>query len=192
MTDFEFFALSPEEQAREDCLYMRYYGGRSYFDSENGTLWYKLWNGPKVFYGHIAEASCPVLPKTVSLDGGCVFGDYLKAWDSKTDTIYYAKAKQAYSLSEFAATQGTPHEEVRKREELCVAGLLRKDMTDDGRYAIYTYTDQCTFDGAWDNITRNSRGHIFVERYHLCLPLLRPSHGHLGLAQPVHGRQDHR
>ena len=153
--------LSAEEQRREDCIYMRYCGGKSYFDSENGTLWYKLWDGAKTFFGHIPEPSCPVLPKAVSLDGGCVFGDYLKAWDSQTNVVHYVKAKQAYSVSEFQQAQGVAGDEIRKREEYVVAGLLRKDVTDDGRLAIYTYTDQCTFDGAWDNITRNSRGHIF-------------------------------
>ena len=47
---------------------------------------------------------------------------------------------------------------VRLREEYVSAGLLRSDRSDDGTLAIYTYTDRCVFENAWDDITRNSRG----------------------------------
>jgi len=156
--------MSAEEQGRADCLYMRYYGGSSYFDSLGGVLWYKLWpkDAPRVFFGHIPDPSAPQLPNVVSLDGGCVFGDYLKAWDSRDGIVHYAKARQKYCESEHAAALAlSPHEQVQKREEYVVAGLLRKDASDDGKLAIYTYTDQCTYDKLWDEITVNSRGHIF-------------------------------
>lgn len=155
--------LLPEQQKDEDCLYMRYYGGRSYFDNNGGVLWYTMWpkDFPRVFYGHIPEPSGPNLPNVVSLDGGCVFGDYMKAWDSRDGIVYYVQAAKQYSLNHFAEATLSPHEVISKREEYCVAGLLRKDVTDDGELAIYTYTDQCVFDRAWDVVTRNSRGHIF-------------------------------
>jgi RNA ligase len=159
--------MSPEEQQRSDCLYMRYYGGRSYFDSFGGTLWHKLWDKdmPCVYFGHIPQSGSELgfeLPNIKPLDGGCVFGDYLKAWDSKDGVIHYVKAKQVYCQNAFEqAALGATSDAVAKREEYVVAGLLRKDVTDDGDMAIYTYTDQCTFDRAWDEITTNSRGHIF-------------------------------
>lgn len=56
------------------------------------------------------------------------------------------------------------NEEVKKREEYVIGGLLRKDMTDDGELAVYTYTDQTTFERAWDKITLNSRGHVYNVR----------------------------
>jgi RNA ligase len=156
--------MLPEEQQRADCIYMRYYGGRSYFDAFDGILWYKLWpkENPTVFFGHIPEKSFPDLPNIKSLDGGCVFGDYLKAWDSKDGITYYVNAKETYCINSFeVAVTESASNAVAKREEYVVAGLLRKDMTDDGELVVYTYTDQCTFDGAWDEITRNSRGHVF-------------------------------
>jgi RNA ligase len=52
-----------------------------------------------------------------------------------------------------------PH--VRKREEYVTAGLLRSDRSDDGTLAVYTYTDRCVYENAWDEITRNSRGHVY-------------------------------
>lgn len=179
-----FDPMMPAEQQRpDDCLYMRYYGGRSYFDAENGELWYKLWpkDAPRVFYGHIAEASMPVLPNIVSLDGGCVFGDYLKAYDSQTDMVHYFKAAQVYSQSAFQeASISSPNEEISKREEYVVAGLIRKDMTDDEKLSIYTYTDQCTFDRAWDSITKNSRGHIFDMTTGECVAFAFPKFFNLG------------
>src|SRR5262249_30344691 len=40
--------MPPEEQTQADCLYMRYYGGKTYFDEINGRVWYSLWpkDGP--------------------------------------------------------------------------------------------------------------------------------------------------
>ncbi len=51
--------------------------------------------------------------------------------------------------------------EIEVREALVKQGLLRTDRTDDGTLAIYTYTDRCVHEKAWDEITLNSRGHIF-------------------------------
>jgi RNA ligase len=52
-------------------------------------------------------------------------------------------------------------DQILKREEYVESGLLRKDTTDDSELVIYTYTDKCVFDHIWDDITINSRGHIF-------------------------------
>jgi RNA ligase len=40
-------------------------------------------------------------------------------------------------------------------------GFIRSAVTDDGTLAIYTYTDSCTFARKWDEVTMNSRGHVF-------------------------------
>lgn len=156
--------MLPEEQQRDDCMYMRYYGGKSYFDSFDGILWHKLWpkEWPRVFYGHIPEVSGPNIHNITSLDGGCVFGDYMKAFDSRDGIVHYVNAEKAYSSSEYAkATSSTPCAPIAKLEEYVVAGLLRSDRTDDDKLAIYTYTDQCVFARAWDEITLNNRGHIY-------------------------------
>lgn len=49
--------------------------------------------------------------------------------------------------------------QIAVREELVEQGLLRTDRTDDGVLAIYTYTDRCVQEKAWNEITLNSRGH---------------------------------
>lgn len=153
----------PEEQTKSDCLFMRYHGGASYFDDQGGILWYRLWpkSAPRVFFGHIPDMADLVMSNVISLDGGCVFGDYLKAWDSRDGKVHYVKAKEAYSASEYGKAVGNAHESVRRREEYAVAGLLRFDRSDDGKLTVYTYTDQCVFARAWDDVTRNSRGHIY-------------------------------
>lgn len=164
--------MLPEEQQRDDCLYMRYYGGRSYFDEIDGIIWHKLWpkDYPRVFYGHIPEVSGPNIHNIVSLDGGCVFGDYLKAWDSLDETVHYINAKQVYSKNEFEkAKMSSSSDVITKREEYVIAGLLRKDVSDDGKLVIYTYTDQCVYDRVWDELTLNSRGHIFNVETGECL-----------------------
>lgn len=155
--------MSPEEQQAADCLFMRYYGGKSYFDKDEGIIWHKLWpkEYPRVFYGHIPELSGPNIHNIVSLDGGCVFGDYLKAWDSKDGMVHYVNALQRYAASDYAATQQFTSQIIAKREEYMVGGLLRGDKSDDAKLAIYTYTDQCVFARMWDEITLKSRGHIF-------------------------------
>src|SRR5262249_4312467 len=58
----------PEEQGQADCLYMRYYGGKTYFDSINGRVWYALWPAvwPRVFFGHIPEPNGPSSGNVVS------------------------------------------------------------------------------------------------------------------------------
>jgi RNA ligase len=175
---------SPEEQQKSDCIFMRFYGGRTYFDSVNGTIWWRLWpsDAPTVFFGHIPEDVIPPdrPPNIVPLDGGDVFGGELRAWDSRDGQIHCVTALDKYSVSEYrqAVTSGLPS--VSKREEYVVAGLLRKDTSDDKRLSVYTYTDQCTFDAAWDEVTRNSRGHIFDNVTGECVAWTFPKFFNLG------------
>ena len=156
--------MSPEEQTRSDCLYMRFYGGKTYFDEVNGRVWHSLWpaDAPRVFFGHIPEENGPELPHVVSLDAGCVFGGALKAFDSRDGRVHQVKARQAYVAGTIARlAEVSPIDAIRRREEYVANGLLRTDRTDDGQLAIYTYTDQCAFENAWDDVTRNARGHIY-------------------------------
>src|SRR5262249_1153008 len=144
--------------------YMRFYGGKTYFDEVNGRVWHSLWpaDAPRVFFGHIPEADGPELPHVVSLDARCVFGGPLKAFDSRDGRVHSVQARPAYAEGQLThVAHASPAEAVRRREEYVANGLLRSDRTDDGRLAIYTYTDQCTFANAWDDVTRNSRGHIY-------------------------------
>jgi len=48
-----------------------------------------------------------------------------------------------------------PFEEERKK------GNIRRQDNFNGDLCLYNYTDQCTFDRAWNDVTRNSRGIVF-------------------------------
>lgn len=154
----------PDEQNKADCIYMRYFGGDGYFDKDGGILWFKLWDEkkPRVFFGHNPDPAGPCYHNIYHLDGGCVFGGVLKAWDSKTKHEHYVPAKEEYSQSLYGLP-GNDEDipEVSERERLIVAGMLRSDRTDDDALAVYTYTNACVFERAWDDVTINSRGHVF-------------------------------
>lgn len=156
---------SPVEQSREDCIYMRFHGGKTYFDEMNGILWHALWpkDGPRVFFGHIPTEHGPELPHVVALDGGCVFGGELRIFDSTDGRVHRIKAFATYAENDFAKqpVDVSGPDQVKKREEYVAQNLIRSDRTDDGTLAIYTYTDACVYANAWDEITRNSRGHIY-------------------------------
>lgn len=61
-------------------------------------------------------------------------------------TDHYAK-KNNHNLLPF-------EEEVKKKN-------IRKFESEDGKLVGYNYTDQCTFDRAWNDVTLNSRGIVF-------------------------------
>lgn len=175
--------MSPEEQTRSDCLYMRFYGGKTYFDEVNGRLWHSLWSvdAPRVFFGHIPEENGPELPHAVSLDAGCVFGGELRAFDSRDGRVHTVKARHTYVVGNIArGDTASPIDAIRRREEYVANGLLRTDRTDDGQLAIYTYTDQCVFGNAWDDITRNARGHIYDLQTGECVAFPFPKFFNLG------------
>jgi RNA ligase len=180
----------PEEQSEADCIYMRFYGGKSYFDEVNGRVWYSLWphDGPRVFFGHIPHADCPEEAHVVALDGGCVFGGTLRAWDSRDGRVHSVPARGAYAVGQlYRAAPPTAVEALRQREDYVARGLLRGDRTDDGRLVIYTYTDACTYDSAWDEVTLNSRGHVFDTHTGECVAWPFPKFFNLGenaLSQP--------
>jgi RNA ligase len=162
--------MLPDEQTKADCLYMRYFGGKSYFDSQKGILWHQLWpsDNPTVFFGHDPSEGGSGRGNAIHLDGGCVFGGELRAWDSRTGKIHAVKAARAYAEGDVSPKTDLPPE-VARRESYVKAGLLRMDVSDDGRLGVYTYTDQCVFAGAWDEITLNSRGHVFDRHTGECI-----------------------
>ncbi len=175
--------MAPDEQQRSDCIYMRYYGGTTYFDAINGQIWYTLWprDAPRVFFGHIPDPDGPSDGNVIALDRGCVFGDFLAAFDSRDGKVHAVKARQAYASQHVAhAPVQSPADSTRTREDYVVAGLLRTDRTDDGTLAIYTYTDQCVYDSAWDDITRNARGHIYNLQTGECVAFPFPKFFNLG------------
>ncbi len=174
----------PTEQSREDCLYMRFHGGKTYFDEINGRLWSTLWpaDAPRVFHGHIPTEEKADVTHVVALDGGCVFGGDLRVYDSRAHEVFSVPAQRAYAVSQHPRTRkaAAPGDEIQRREEYVARGLLRSDRTDDGTLAIYTYTDACIYTNAWDDITRHARGHIYDLRTGECVARPFPKFFNLG------------
>ncbi len=65
-------------------------------------------------------------------------------------------------------------------EEYVARGLLRSDRSDDGTLAIYTYTDACVYARAWDDVTRNARGHVYDLHTGECVARAFPKFFNLG------------
>ncbi len=58
-------------------------------------------------------------------------------------------------------------ESVKVRDEYEQQGLIRTDTLNDLK--IYTYTTKCEYAHAWDDVTLNSRGHIFNVKTGECI-----------------------
>lgn len=87
-------------QTKQDCLFMRYYGGKDYFDNKDGKYWFEFYpeNSPNVFFGHeVFLDKVKVRSNVYAMDGGCVFGGELRAYDSRDGQIHSVKAKEVYS-----------------------------------------------------------------------------------------------
>ena len=93
------------EQKKEDCLFMRYFGGQDYFDEVNGRYWADLWGEsmPTVFCGHNVKMCDYIRYRsngsilTCNLDGGCTFGGELRIYDSRDKKVHTIEARQEYS-----------------------------------------------------------------------------------------------
>lgn len=94
--------FSMDKQKKEDCLYSRYFGGKDYFDNENGQYWYKslaeVNKNSIIYFGHEVHLDKAfVVPNVVALDGGCVFGGELRLWCHAEQTYTSVKAYKTYS-----------------------------------------------------------------------------------------------
>lgn len=92
----------PDKQTREDCLYIRFFGGKDYFDNQNGKFWYQSLpvDYPNVFFGHeVHLGTCGVQPNAFAMDGGCVFGGDLRIAGTRlidrSSCVWVTKVKAA-------------------------------------------------------------------------------------------------
>jgi len=49
----------------------------------------------------------------------------------------------------------------KRIDELIDQGYLMRKFSDDGKLVLFNYSDKCQFDKIWNDITINSRGHIY-------------------------------
>lgn len=72
------------------------------------------------------------------------------------------------------------NEAIQIRQRYIDEGFIRSAKTEDGALIIYTYTDSCTFARNWDDVTINSRGHIFNVETGECVARPFPKFWNLG------------
>lgn len=70
------------------------------------------------------------------------------------------------------------HPSLQPYEDRVAQGLLRK--VTNGPLVLYNYTDQCTFERAWDQYTRSARGIIFEAETGKCIARPFPKFFNLG------------
>ncbi len=144
-----------DRQKVEDCLYARCLGGKDYFDEDGGAWWYHTLDGSfVVLSGHAIHDNPRPVECAYLLDGGAFQGGTLRA------LVINGEGTEVFEVdSSGYVTSTEPKTPVQAREELVAEGLIRKDELGD--LAVYTYTDACVHARMWDNITINSRGHVF-------------------------------
>lgn len=168
-------AKYPVDRQRIDvCIYMRFVGengfekthqcGRDVNIKGDDDYWYEKLDGSyHVLSGHIIHDDPRPAPYVWCLDGGAFKGKKLRAllvenneWqlvEVDSDVHYVSTSKKE------AKRDGSP---IEVRDALVEEGWLRRSNLDD--LSIYTYTDACTYDKKWDEITLNSRGIIFSRK----------------------------
>lgn len=158
----------PEATSREFCLFARH------FDPAMGTftreasksMWFTY---PRkhpefsLFFGHIVQEKMPVMPKgnenIYAMDGGICFGETCRGAiiydDSPVPTIFEIPSTRPLRVKDDEwdfMNKFEPYDERVKK------GLLRK--VEKGDLVLYNYTDQCTYEKAWDKYTMECRGLI--------------------------------
>lgn len=151
-----------DKQKKEFCMYARHFNSeRNTFADHSAGMWWEHPNrgGEQIFFGHQPMAN-PIAGPHIALDGGCVFGEELRAWMTG-DKIIAVKAKSSYcNLHEYNQFVENP---LLVEDELYVKkGLLSKK--EKGDLVLYNYTQKCTYDSAWDDVTLKSRGIIYCKK----------------------------
>lgn len=125
---------------------------------DNRYSQYKLKNNPDFTYlsGHL---HAHYLKKDNLIDVG--FDGSLKLYTEEElleiihDNRKYIPSRVTEHYEKTEAIMLKPFEEERKK------GNVRRSDNISGDLCLYNYTDACTYDRAWNDVTRNSRGIVF-------------------------------
>jgi RNA ligase len=146
------------QQKKEFCLFARHFNPtKNNFSDMSSKMWWEYDNvgGEIVFFGHQPMDKINA-GKHFALDGGCVFGETLRAWTSEGE-VFEVQASQSYEdLSVYNQFVENP---LLVEDDYVKKGLLsRKELTD---VVLYNYTQKCTYDNAWDDVTMRNRGTVY-------------------------------
>lgn len=147
-----------DKQKKEFCLFARHFNpDKNNFSDHTAKMWWEYENvgGEQIFFGH-QPMKHAFAGKHIALDGGCVFGEELRAWITG-NTIVSVKATTDYAdLHEYNQYCKDP---LLVEEDYIKKGLLTKK--EKGDLVLFNYTQKCTSDSAWDDTTLKSRGIIY-------------------------------
>jgi RNA ligase len=147
------------EQLEHSVLYSRTFNAKTNSISDTtAPLWWNTENvgGEQIFFGHIVSPDWRA-GKHVALDGGCVFGEELRAWLSDTNEVISVKSNFAYDdLHSYKAYVNNP---LLIEDDFVNEGLLYK--REKGDLTLYTYTPKCVYEKRWNEVTMRSRGIVY-------------------------------
>lgn len=147
------------EQLEHSVLYSRTFNPKTNSISDTtAPIWWNTENvgGEQIFFGHIVSPNWQA-GKHVSLDGGCVFGQELRAWLSDTNEVISVKSNFAYDdLRAYSMYVNNP---LLIEDDLVKEGLLYK--REKGDLVLYTYAPKCVYEKRWNEVTMRSRGVVY-------------------------------
>lgn len=167
----------PEDNGREFCMYARHYDiekntfANPLFEETNNQFW---WDFPRkypdynLFVGHNVVPECKVVGqdnavgRIYRLDAGACFGIKLRC-----AILEYGKEPQMIEIQSSMPPKAMPKplaeltysKRFEKYEAEVEKGYLSKKV--QGKLILYNYTEKCTFEKKWDEITLNCRGVIY-------------------------------
>jgi len=151
--------VSVLRQNKETLIYARTYNPLTNSVVEpNQPAWYSY--PPKedciIHYGHQVSSEYHVSTWAKALDGGAVFGGTLRAFVWPDRDVIEVQSKTNVNAED--AGYGV-HENLLPYENLVMEKFISKSEKDD--LVLYKYTDKCTFERRWNDITKTARGIIF-------------------------------
>jgi len=157
-------------QSNEFLLYARNYDPVSNtFTNEASPPWYKdFTTDGNIFFGHAVHEKAEVKHNIYAMDGGCVFGGVLRA----------AVIDNGITIYEVPSRQHVEEAKVSSRDQMVVEGYLNRQETD--KLLLYNYTDKCTYEKYWNEVTLNSRGIILEKESNKIISLPFPKFFNLG------------
>ncbi len=147
-----------DKQIKEFCLFARHFNKeKNNFSDQTAPMWWEVPNvgNEEIFFGHQVCGDIKA-GQHHAMDGGACFGLELRAWMTG-DKVAAVKATTSYAdLYEYNQYVDNP---LLIEDDYVKKGLLSKK--ESGDLVLYNYTQKCTCDGAWDEVTMRSRGVIY-------------------------------
>ncbi len=148
-----------DRQLEHSVLYARNFNPITKSISDvTSKLWWEHENigGEQIFFGHIVSKNFKA-GKHFALDGGCVFGEEMRAWLSDTNEVISVKATKSFDdLKEYKMYVNDP---LLIEESFVKKGLLSKK--EKGDLVLYNYTPKTVYEKHWNDVTIRSRGIVY-------------------------------